>query len=293
MGANLVPIVRNFFITSETFAADSHSVQDGCVTPGTHRLMRFDFLSHNIGDADLVVGAPKDHPEWFTWSEAHGHYHLKDFNEFILYDCSGNQITKGYKQAFCLIDIEHHSAWGPNAPQFTDCNTNQGVSAGWADLYNAGLACQFIVMDGVPDGDYVLVSTTNAQHLVPEDTYADNTIYTALRIKGDKVTEIVSCWPPQFPNLDRWALSIQILFGVTQDGGGMGIRPGGGPVPIGPWDPLRLSAAKRDVILGLAITELAALASSRTGREEIEKAGFSVASKALLQAQSPAQAHKH
>ncbi len=45
MGANLVPIVRNFFITTETFAADDHSVQDGCVTPGTHRLMRFDFLS--------------------------------------------------------------------------------------------------------------------------------------------------------------------------------------------------------------------------------------------------------
>ena len=73
----------------------------------------------------------------------------------------------------------------------------------------------------------------------------------------------------------------------------MGIRPGGGPVPIGPWDPLRLSAPKRDVILGLAITELAALASSRTGREEIERAGFSVASKALTQAQAPAQAHKH
>src|SRR5882762_9740751 len=145
MGVNLVPIVRNFSIHHETFAANDHSVQDGCVTPGTHKLMHFDFLSHNIGDADLVVGAPADHPEWFVFSAAHGHYHLKDFNEFILLDASGHQVTKSYKQAFCLIDVEHRSPWGPSVKRFTDCNSNQGISAGWADLYDKSLACQFIV----------------------------------------------------------------------------------------------------------------------------------------------------
>ena len=291
MGANLVPIVRKFRIVTETFVVNDHSVQDGCVTTGTHRLMRFDFLSHNIGNEDIVVGAPKDHPEWFVFSAAHGHYHLKDFNEFILYDCSGNQVTKGYKQAFCLIDIEHPSSWGPAQARFTDCNANQGISAGWADLYNSNLACQFIVIDGVPDGDYVLVSTTNAQHLIPEDTYADNRIYTGLRIQGDVVTEIEPCWPPHFPDFKKWSLVIQILFGVVNDAPGVGIRPGGGPVPIGPWDPLRLSAAKRDVILGLAVTELAALASSRSAREAIEKAGHDVATNALVQTQGPTHQH--
>ncbi|WP_052409931.1 lysyl oxidase family protein [Paenibacillus durus] len=199
MGANLVPIVRNFSIHTETFAVNDHSIQDGCVTPGTHRVMRFDFLSHNIGDADLVVGAPADHPEWFVYSGAHGHYHLKDFNEFILLDRWGNQVTSGYKQAFCLIDVEHRSAWGPAQARFRDCNTNQGISAGWADLYNKSLACQFIVLDGVPDGDYTLVSTTNARRIIPEDTYADNTIYTGLRISGNSVTEISlsqAVWQP-------------------------------------------------------------------------------------------------
>ncbi len=191
MGANLVPIVRNFSIHTETFAAADHDVQDGCVTPGTHKLMRFDFLSHNIGDADLVVGAPADHPEWFVHSASHGHFHLKHFNEFLLLDCCGNQVTKGYKQAFCLIDIEHRSAWGSAEPRFTDCDTNQGISAGWADLYNKSLPCQFIVLDGVLDGDYILVSTTNAQRIIPEDNFADNTIYTGLRIAGDSVTERV------------------------------------------------------------------------------------------------------
>ena len=58
MGVNLKPIVRKSFISDETFAAGDHDVQDGCVTPGAHRVMRFDFLTHNIGNADLVVGSP-------------------------------------------------------------------------------------------------------------------------------------------------------------------------------------------------------------------------------------------
>jgi hypothetical protein len=185
MGANLTPIVRNFSISHET--ADPHSIADGCISEGVHRLLRFDFLSHNIGNADLIVGAPSAHPDWFVESASHGHFHLKDFNEFVLLDQAGREVIRGYKQAFCLIDVEHLSPWGPRQAQFTDCNANQGISAGWADLYQKTLPCQFIVIDGITDGEYVLRSTTNAQRLIPEDNYADNTIYTRLRITGDTV----------------------------------------------------------------------------------------------------------
>lgn len=51
MGVNLVTRVRNFAISTQTFTASDHDVQDGCVTPGTHRIMRFDFLSYNAGSA--------------------------------------------------------------------------------------------------------------------------------------------------------------------------------------------------------------------------------------------------
>ena len=283
MGANLVPIVRDFSIHTESFSQEDHSVQDGCVTPGTHRVLRFDFLSHNVGDADLVVGAPAARPDLFVLSDSHGHYHLKDFNEFVLYDCHWNQVTKGYKQAFCLVDIEHRSAWGPAAPQFTDCNANQGISAGWADLYHKSLACQFIVIDDVPDGDYVLVSTTNAQHLIPEDSFADNTIYTGLRLISDTVTEIPACLPIPLPNLDKWVSVVTILFGVVNDAGGIVITPGGRPIPIDPWGPLRLSPSKRDVLLGLAVTELAELTSNSTVRRELENVGIHTISKAVEQ----------
>jgi Lysyl oxidase len=222
MGANLVPIVRRFSIHNELFEEDSGSIADGCVTLGWHRVMRFDFLSHNIGDAELVVGNPEDHLDWFVWSPAHQHWHLKDFNQFVLLDVAGDQVTLGYKQAFCLVDVEHTSAWGPDSPKFVNCLQNQGVSAGWADLYDKSLACQFIVIDGVRDGDYVLASTTNAQRIFPEDTFEDNTILTGLRIRRNSVTEI------NLPILIHrgarrvfgrdWARNTKSIYAVTTDG---------------------------------------------------------------------------
>jgi hypothetical protein len=201
VGVNLVTRVRNFSIHSQTFAASDHDVQDGCVTPGSHKLLRFDFLSHNVGDADLVLGSPAARPDLFVWSAAHGHYHLKDFNQFLLFDANGHLATIGYKQAFCAIDIERISSTASASGRFHDCNSNQGISAGWADVYNKFLACQFIVVDGLADGDYTLQSTTNTQHKVGEDCYGDNTIWTGLRITGNTVQEV---GPPYIPE-DRIA----------------------------------------------------------------------------------------
>lgn len=199
MGVNLVTRVRNFSISTETFASGDHSVQDGCVTAGTHKLLRFDFLSHNVGSSDLVIGSPAARPDLFVWSAAHGHYHLKDFNQFLLFDANGNLATTGYKQAFCAIDIERISSTASLSPRFADCNSDQGISAGWADVYHHSLACQFIVLDGVANGDYTLQSTTNTQHKVGEECYGDNTIWTGLRISGNSVTEI----PPPYVPEDR------------------------------------------------------------------------------------------
>src|ERR1700730_3621649 len=197
MGVNLVTITRTFGIHTETFAADSHDVQDGWVTPGTHRVMRFDFLSHNVGDADLVVGSPAARPDLFVWSSAHGHYHLKDFNEFKLFNKAGVEVEIGHKQAFCLIDIERKHPLARADAQFTNCNTNQGISSGWAGLYDYSLPCQYIVIDGLADGDYTLQSTTNSKHIVTEDCFGDNTMWIGLRIHGNSVTEIPLPFVPE------------------------------------------------------------------------------------------------
>jgi hypothetical protein len=214
MGVNLVTRVRNFAISTQAFTANDHDVQDGCVTPGSHKIMRFDFLSYNAGNSDLVIGSPASRPDLFVWSAGHGHYHLRDFNEFLLFSANGALATIGYKQAFCAIDIERI---GPNAspnPRFANCNSDQGISSGWADVYNSGLACQYIVIDNVPNGDYTLQSTTNAKHVVGEDCFGDNTEWTGLRISGNSVTEIAPPWIPE----DRIAFN-RANLSVAQFGG--------------------------------------------------------------------------
>jgi hypothetical protein len=197
VGVNLVTRVRNFTVQTRTFSASDHDVQDACVTPGSHKLLRFDFLSYNAGTSDLAIGSPAARPDLFVWSAGHGHYHLKDFNEFLLFDAAGNLATVGYKQAFCAIDIERIAPWASASGRFHDCNSDQGISAGWADVYSSFLACQFVVIDGVPNGDYTLQSTTNAQHRVGEDCFGDNTIWTGLRLSGNTVQLIDPPFVPE------------------------------------------------------------------------------------------------
>ncbi len=205
MGVDLVTIVRNFRMETKTFDPNSPdpdssgSVQDACITAGQHRVLRFDFLSHNAGNADLHVGPPPPPPpplpppsSIFVWSQAHGHYHIRDFNQYELLNTSDQQVVPGFKQAFCLMDIERIEPWARANGQFT-CS-DQGVSAGWSDVYTSSLPCQFITIDGVPDGDYRLVATTNYKQIVQEDRYLDNSVVAGVRLQGNTVSEIPLSW---------------------------------------------------------------------------------------------------
>ena len=195
MGANLIPIVRKFKIETKTFAANDCAKQEGCIdSTGTRKLLRFDFLCWNAGDKEVKMGAPAQNPQWYEFSPCHGHYHLKQFNGYKLYDCKGKE-RKGNKQAFCLEDSEKLSA-GPANKKFNDCNNNQGVSAGWADLYGANLDCQWIDITGLPDGEYVVEARTNRSGIVKEDWYGDNFTWAGVKITGNTVKEIpVPCYP--------------------------------------------------------------------------------------------------
>src|SRR5216684_7050141 len=194
MGVNLAPLVRKFKIETKNFPANHCAVVEGCVSQGQRKLLRFDFLCWNAGNADLKMGNPAQNPQLYEFSPCHGHYHLKQFNGYKLFDCKGAERA-GNKQAFCLEDSEKINP-GAGPKKFDNCNNNQGISAGWADLYGAVLDCQWIDITGLPDGDYVLEARTNRSGVVKEDWYGDNFTWAGVRIKGSTVQQIdAPCYP--------------------------------------------------------------------------------------------------
>jgi hypothetical protein len=199
MGVNLIARASGFEIWEEDFrrrrpgvpvgATIDGSVEDGCIEEGQHKVLRFNLACINIGDRPLEIGNPRDRPDIFEPSAVHPEsgYIMKDkFNLYTLKN--GRDIElKGHKRPFCLIG---------GAP-FT-CR-NQGIAAnGGRDLYTNDLACQFIVIDGIPDGEYTFEAVTNATSVraakektykivFEEDNYDDNTVTARLRINGDLV----------------------------------------------------------------------------------------------------------
>lgn len=91
-------------------------------------------------------------------------------------------------------------------------------------------------------------------------------------------------------SIDKWAAVLKILFGVTNDGPGVVLGPGG-PQPVGPWGPMvarltQLNPAHQDVLLGMAINEIATLANSHDLRTEGLRAGTGLMAAAVKTLQS-------
>ena len=164
---------------TKKFTSRSCAVEEGCVLgPGKRKLLRFSVATPNIGDEDLVLGNPADHPELFTWSPCHGHYHFNGYANYDLLDRTGTVVLRGRKQAFCLLDsVKYDSTAGP--AKFT-C-TYQGISAGWGDVYGSGLDCQWLDVTAFR-GDYILRVTINPDGALAEDT-SNNVAEVAVHIR--------------------------------------------------------------------------------------------------------------
>jgi hypothetical protein len=161
-------------IVNTGFNGTACEVVERCVGgPGMRRLLKFDTVSANLGTGDLVVGVPPppgvDAPP-FTWSPCHGHHHLAGYAIYELLDGNGT-VLSGHKQAFCLQDIQQVTA-GASSRGY-HC-TNQGLSAGWADVYSRTLPCQWIDITGIAPGAYTLRVRVNPDATLPESDLSNN-----------------------------------------------------------------------------------------------------------------------
>lgn len=176
----------NPHIEQRTFTSTNCEVIEGCVPVGTRQLLLFTTESPNIGAGDLVLGDPTTN-SLFVWSPCHGHYHFTNYAQYTLLDSNFNAVIAGRKTAFCLEDVV---PWSANANPYPAYNCNfQGIQAGWADIYDDSLPCQWIDITGLPAGNYWLQIIVNPDNIIAESDTSNNLIQVP-------VTVPAQCQPP-------------------------------------------------------------------------------------------------
>lgn len=172
-------------ITTTSFSANNCQVLEGCVAVGTRKLLRFTMETRNVGPGDLILGNPANNP-LFQYASCHGHYHFESFAQYTLLDAEfnpvmlGASVVVGRKVGFCIEDT---SRWSPTASATRKYTcSNNGLQAGWADVYNQNLDCQFVDITGVPSGNYYLQMTVNPDALLTEADLGNNTVLVPVNI---------------------------------------------------------------------------------------------------------------
>lgn len=170
---------ENWIVRTETFTATQCDAVEGGISAGDHPIMRFSVSTPNIGDAPLVVGDPNEHiaanDGLFEFAPCHHHFHFRHYALYELVDPLTGFSWRAAKRGFCMEDIIKYNPYpGPNNTkrQFDACGApgvpgNQGITAGFADLYVWQLQGQYFVLDGgdgqppVPPGNYIIRITVN------------------------------------------------------------------------------------------------------------------------------------
>ena len=178
-------------------ANDECLVNEGCINGlGMRDVVRFTTHIQNIGDLDYVIGEPVDNSDQFTFDNCHGHYHYDGYAEYILFDSEGTLLPIGFKNGFCVLDLE--CSMGGDAQY--GCSY-MGISAACGDIYDSSLPCQWVDITDVADGDYHLVTRVNW----------DNAPDALGNIEKDSINN----WAQVCINLDR--SSGELVFTVLDD----------------------------------------------------------------------------
>ena len=136
---------------------DPCTINEGCLNGfGKRDVLRFTTWIKNIGNSDYYIGSPSSYPSQFDYDNCHQHYHYAGYARYDLYDDQGNQLPVGFKNGFCVMDLECIDG----GDQKYGCS-NMGISAQCGDIYGAYLDCQWIDVTGLDTGIYTLVTKVN------------------------------------------------------------------------------------------------------------------------------------
>lgn len=160
------------YFTIAEFRPTDCDVLEGLVAAGRRKLVRFTTTTVNVGGGDLAMGVPTPDNPLFVFHGCHGHYHFNGFASYRVLDLQGGVAATGIKVSFCLEDVARDD---PDAPPDARYHClDQGIQAGWADVYDSGLPGQWVDITDVPPGDYLLEVTINPDRVLPESDYDNN-----------------------------------------------------------------------------------------------------------------------
>ncbi|MEQ1859335.1 MAG: PA14 domain-containing protein [Chthoniobacteraceae bacterium] len=134
-----------------------------------------------------VGGAVRDRlAGHFEYHSAHGHIHFEGFATYNLRRVAtgngvGTIIASGGKTSFCILNGRNYWPDLYNAAPIRNgrggggCGTIQGLSVGYADIYDSALPGQWIDVSGVPSGSYWLEVIADPDNHLSETDETNNT----------------------------------------------------------------------------------------------------------------------
>ncbi len=101
---------QQWVVRDENLPANFCSVQEGGVTPGIRKIVRFTVTTPNTGDADIYIGDPNEHiaanDGLFEFASCHNHYHFQHYALYELVDPRTGFVWKAAKRGFCMLDTD-------------------------------------------------------------------------------------------------------------------------------------------------------------------------------------------
>jgi Lysyl oxidase len=135
----------------------------------------------------------------YVRSPDHQHWHLLRFDRYELRRPGGGEaLIRDRKTGFCLGDryevtsaTEELPAKAPEEVYTSRCGLEQpgllgireGISVGWGDDYSANLEGQYLPLNRLRNGRYLLVHRVNGDRRIRESSYENNASSTLLRLR--------------------------------------------------------------------------------------------------------------
>lgn len=176
--------VSSLQIVDRNFSEGDCAIQEGVVGgTGTRRLVRFDTVLMNSGNGDLVVGDGSDannrYAEQFEVAPCTSHYQIRGFSNYELLNTDRTVVLAAHKQDVSFGDSFKFEGGDSNNYSFS----NQGIPSGWAAWYHRKQVGQLIDITGVPEGDYIVRVTVNANGVFDEgQNRYTNSVETSIHV---------------------------------------------------------------------------------------------------------------